>query len=470
MLQEVEESIFGKESTTPIEVTNIPFEECFSVVLHKESSEVHFKKGEFAHFPTIWPPPNTPFIEWTYTIDLDRELFSVNHEIHFPLSAIPDTWIREFNFNRGRMDDDDDVLIPHAIDISCPKLAVNEAYVQLYEKANCSILQVEASDAQFSLNSAYEGLCFELVNIFIEFNQALFTTISSWGSEDVHFKEMALVLLFLADCYSFSLFPSSYFSPLSSASSEEGYDAGVACPTTSSFWFAGTFVYLTTHLKDDAIRKSAIGHVLELTKNCPRSNFTAFLFSIRELVVIDISEEGIKHTETLPFYDTTSYSAADNVGLVAMITYFTRSRTSLANHRTQTPTSPSSLPYDILLNIVKYADWETTITLSATSKLLIECVERLGPKVGNFQLLKYDAHSNTFLASRDGDDHVKIKIQLCNDISNISIVKIRYPAVQQQGFIPLLGVEVLDSESAELQSGASVRSEGAKKRRIQFCI
>jgi len=190
-----------------------------------------------------------------------------------------------------------------------------------------------------------------------------------------------------------------------------------------------------------------------LTKGCPRSNFTAFLFSIRELVVIDISEEGVKHTETLPFCDITSRSVVHNVGLFAMITYLTRSRTSLANHRVQTPTSPSSLPYDILLNIVKYVDWETTVTLSATSKLLRECVERLGPKLGNFQLLKYDAHSKIFLACRDGDALVKITILLFNELyvrSDFSgllfTVKIRYPGVRQQGFIPQLTVGELNSD------------------------
>ena len=459
--QEVEGTILGKESTTPIEVATIPFEEYLSVVPLKESSKVDldFEGGEFALFPSIWPPPNTLFIQWTYTIDLDRELFSVNHKVHFSLSTIPDTWIREVNLILGEIDDGDDdddvVLIPQAIDISYPKLAVDENYIQLYEKAKCSIFQVEESHTQLNLNSAYEGLCFELAKSFAEFIQPLFPAISSWGPGDVPFKELAFALLLLADRYSFSLLPSS--SP-----DEEDYDMGVAYPSTSSFWFAGTFVYLTTHLKDDAVRKSAIGHVLELTKNCPRSNFTAFLFSIRDLVVIDISEEGVKHTETLPFCDVTSDSltAVNNVGLLVMITYFTQSRTSLTNHRTQTPTSPSSLPYDILLNIVKYVDWETIITLSATSKLLRECVERLGPRLGNFQLLKYDAHSRDFLACRDGDDLVKIKIQHFNDGYDLSeslfIVKIRYPGVRQQAFIPPMSVNELTSGSANLNVGAAV--------------
>ena len=177
---------------TPIEVTTIPFEECLSVVPLKEFSKVdHW--NEFALFPTIWPPPNTLFIEWTYTIDQDCELSSVDHEIGFPLSAIPATWIRELNLIRGKVDDDSDVSIPQAIDINFPKLAVDETHAQLYEKTNCSILQVEVSDAQFSLNSVHEGLCFELANFFIKYNQPVFSTISSWGPEEVPFKELAFV-------------------------------------------------------------------------------------------------------------------------------------------------------------------------------------------------------------------------------------------------------------------------------------
>ena len=354
----------------------------------------------------------------------------MDHEIHFPLSAIPDTWIRELKLIGGETEDDDGVvLIPWAIDVSYPKLGADETYVQLYEKANCSILQVEVSD----LNTVYEGLCFVLARNFIESNRSVFKTLSSSGPEDVLFKELAFVLLLLADRYSFSILPCS-------SRGKDDYETGIACPTTSSFWFAGTFVYLTTHLEEDAVRNSAIGHVLELTKDCPRSNFTAFLFSIRELVVIDISEDGVKHSETLPFYDIASDSAVHNVGLLAMITFFTQSRTSLANHRTQTPTSPSSLPYDILLNIVEYVDWKTTITLSASSKLLRECVERLGPRLGNFQLLKYVADSKTFLACRDGDALVNVDIQPSHNRSNLFIVKIRYPGVRQKAFIPRLRV------------------------------
>ena len=268
----------------------------------------------------------------------------------------------------------------------------------------------------------YEGLCFELARDFIDYHPSIFNNISSWGPEDVPFKELAFIFLLLADRYSFSLVPSP-------PPDKDYYEMGVTCPTTSSFWFAGTFIYLTTHLKDDAVRKSAIGHVLELTKDCPRSNFTAFLFSIRELVVIDISEDGVKHSETLPFCDITPRSVDVNVGLPTMITYFTQSRTSLANHRTQTPTSFSSLPYDILLNIVKYVDWETTVTLSATSKSLRECVERLRPRLGNFQLLKYDL--------------VKINIQSPSKVEfDLFVVKMCYPKVRQQAFIPRLHVSV----------------------------
>lgn len=86
--------------------------------------------------------------------------------------------------------------------------------------------------------------------------------------------------------------------------------------------------------------------------------------------------------------------------------------------------------------IVKYVDRETTVTLSATSKLLRECVERLGPKLGSFRLLKYDANSPNVLACRDGDALVKIYIQHYDPESCLSeflfiLKKIRYPKARQ---------------------------------------
>ena len=89
--QEVEEYFFGKECTTPIEVATIPFEEYFSVFpLRARESGADFEERGFTLFPSIWPPPNTLFIEWTYTIDLDREIFSVDYQIHlqFPILGL----------------------------------------------------------------------------------------------------------------------------------------------------------------------------------------------------------------------------------------------------------------------------------------------------------------------------------------------------------------------------------------------
>jgi hypothetical protein len=40
------------------------------------------------------------FIEWTYTIDLDREIFSVDMWIRFSMKEIPrDQWIKGFQIN-----------------------------------------------------------------------------------------------------------------------------------------------------------------------------------------------------------------------------------------------------------------------------------------------------------------------------------------------------------------------------------
>ena len=144
----------------------------------------------------------------------------------------------------------------------------------------------------------------------------------------------------------------------------------------------------------------------------------------------------------------------------SLLTYLTQSRISLSNHRrTEIPTSPSSLPYDILLNIVKYVDWKTTVTLSATSKLLKECVEGFGPKLGNLHLQKYDAASEFFFAYEDGDNLVKMKIHRRDFYYNPSSdtrhyafkFNIRYPGVRLNFFVPMLEFIALSSDAAELK-------------------
>ena len=85
--------------------------------------------------------------------------------------------------------------------------------------------------------------------------------ISSWGPEDVPFKELTIVFLLLSDRYSISFIPTFSHSP-----DEHNSEKGVAYPTTSNFWFASTFIYLTIHLKDDTVPESEIGH-------CPIADF-----------------------------------------------------------------------------------------------------------------------------------------------------------------------------------------------------
>jgi len=430
--QTIEENFFGKEAT-PLDVTNIPFEECFSVIPLVDNFDT-WQKSEFCVLPSFWPTPIMGDVEFTYTIDLDRELFSVFHAWHFPLSGIPNVWINKLG-----------IPYPDKSPVAYPKPAVDENHVKLYEEANCAIFEVP--DTQPGSN-AHEGLCFETLTLFLGTNDhgmnPFLHHVFTWGPEDPPFKQLAFTSLCLADRSSFSLL--QYSSRHQKRFASTGYQ-DIDYPATSSFWFAGVFVYLTTHLEDDQVCKAAIGHVLELTKGsgCPRSNFTAFLFSIRDLVIIDVSEEGVKHTSTLPF-TSSNYEADDQTiptpGVFAMIAQFTRSRKLLASlHRAQDVTKCGFiLPYDVLVDIVEYVDWETAIVLSATSKVLRDCVERASPKCGPLHLLEY-VGPNTFIGRVIDGRLAEIKFQEQDDESNSPssfLTVIRYPGVQQRDFIPTI--------------------------------
>ena len=50
------------------------------------------------HPPSLLTPLNDLFIEWVYTVDLDRETFSVNNGAHFNLKEIPHIdWINSLD-------------------------------------------------------------------------------------------------------------------------------------------------------------------------------------------------------------------------------------------------------------------------------------------------------------------------------------------------------------------------------------
>ena len=55
-------------------------------------------------FPSSFAPLNDTYIEWIYTVDLDREVFSVNNGAHFKLDRIPHIdWIN--SLAKGVLDD-----------------------------------------------------------------------------------------------------------------------------------------------------------------------------------------------------------------------------------------------------------------------------------------------------------------------------------------------------------------------------
>ena len=70
------------------------YEEFLSVQpgIEKPTESPEFMQHQF---PSSLAPLNDTFIEWIYTVDLDREIFSVNNGAHFKLEQVPHIdWIK----------------------------------------------------------------------------------------------------------------------------------------------------------------------------------------------------------------------------------------------------------------------------------------------------------------------------------------------------------------------------------------
>lgn len=87
------------------------YEEFLSV---KPGNEVTTDLPEFMRqqFPSSLAPLNDTYIEWIYTVDLDRETFSVNNGAHFKLDRVPHVdWINSLG-NGGL---GDKIVLPGAV-------------------------------------------------------------------------------------------------------------------------------------------------------------------------------------------------------------------------------------------------------------------------------------------------------------------------------------------------------------------
>ena len=278
-------------------------------------------------------------IKFTYTIDLDREVFSVDNGAHFTLNKIPGTWMEPLHHDllRHRF------LLPQRVPAeSVATLVLNPpSYTIPTHPNNLQTRLVKPKNADQPLPSYLTGIrlrwmLFDIIQDSLRSD--LSVSLLSWHAQDLPFREIAFFILCLAgggdhlalldDRYIKKPYPGAFYLGILTNDSPEtdielathlgvGYHlAGLpigSAPEETRYWFDGALICLVPRLNCPGILEQAVADAVSYGRaQFTRSSFNAVLISIEDLVLIKSFPDGtVDHTEVLPLIHITSHLSKD---------------------------------------------------------------------------------------------------------------------------------------------------------------
>ena len=275
---------------------------------------------------------NDTFIEWVYVIDLDREIFSVDHGAHFPLGNIPrHGWINALDRNyNGHWLVLPDLLPDNAVTslVVRPDLP-DVKLIRLYEELDIKIVTPDGING-FHPTQRHETLsCARIFQIFQRTQERVLAHfLLGWKPDDFPFREIAFTIVCLASGrQNVSLVADSRLADdgahgcanlMSSTDQEEESEfvahmgvgahlndnAAGSAPQSSMYWFEGVLVHLVARLdQPDAIPQSVTRVAQRAREDCPWQPVDAVLISIAHIILVRVFPDSkVQHTKPLPLF------------------------------------------------------------------------------------------------------------------------------------------------------------------------
>ena len=289
--------------------------------------------------PSYVPKFNDIFIEWVYVIDLDREIFSVDHGAHFQLGNIPrGGWIDALDttYSFDRTYDGHRLVLPDLLpDNAVTSLVVRPdnpdvQLVRLYEEFDIEIVTPDGING-FHPAQRHEPLfCARIFQIFQRTRQQVLAhLLLGWKPDDFAFREIAFTIVCLASGrQNVLLVGNSRLADddahgcanlmTSSTDREEepefvahmgvgahlNDNAAGSAPQSSMYWFEGVLVNLVARLdKPDAIPQSVARVAQRARGDCPWQPVDAVLISIAHIILVRVFPDSkVHHTKPLPLF------------------------------------------------------------------------------------------------------------------------------------------------------------------------
>ena len=291
-------------------------------------------------FPAFWPKGLDFMIEWTYTLDLDREIFSVCSGAHLSMKHIPrDAWIAALDSGPwgGRY------LLPGLLPEGCNTNLVRDysppstEMIDMYGGLQVQIVKPKGISGISPPHLHTMLLGGELLAMVQEsYQQALSATLLSWGVEDLAFREFAYATLCLAS-WDRELSLVTKDSILSNTQlpfielKEHGDEIspefvghlGIGChldgtepgsaPNASIYWLGDVLVHLVPRLELHGKIDEGVARTVQYCYDNHRGiAINAVLTSVEYVVLVRVYPGGrVEHTELLPLFDFNEHLTMD---------------------------------------------------------------------------------------------------------------------------------------------------------------
>lgn len=475
------------------EELHLPIELGFSEENDIENTSIAESKVYSEHFLAIddrlQGPPlqtmskgflNNLFIEFTYTLDLDRQIFSVDDAAHFQLSKIPraSRWIEYLSLDsRYRR-----ILAPD----TPPDIIGNPEYRPDMESQirplpeNISIHYVMPKTSLGPAASVPKQTL--LLHTFQTtrsvYREFLDRFILSWKPSDFSFRELAFMLLSLAageisfECpkildsnhrsAGYYLLPErdrslpQRFMP---TFLEESHLPGVmsgSAPMETIYLFGNVLICLTSRLDIPDVEEASVSNIINSGLNRGFTNFYALTFSILDFILFQVitEKDGTLRVERSPlmslfhFDDRNSSQVLgprsrvqfegseldlDLTSFVALMRFF-----DVAGNKSVNGTTSSIIPNEILAIIMKFSDIQTCHAFSKVSSSCrkIACARfRLNE---DYALVDVDKSQKQFTLE---DLHSGDKVQTTLSTHGHDVLDIKeYVSVNDMELNPIVGI------------------------------
>lgn len=294
--------------------------------------------GRLVGLPTSDPGFTDADVEYTYTFDIDQEIFSVDNTAHFPLQHIP----RNSGWIGALCQDPTDRCFVH------PRLAPEESLASLaIDNRTLSPSDMEYWESLPTRLVAPKAYCAHVsarlrLKLFdiLEDSQIrnLRVTLLTWTADDLLFRELAFFVLCLAvggDKLAIVdmrriLNPSwtSLYSTMVHSKGSDGERELISCvgsgfhlkdlpigsaPSTPKYWFEGALICLVPRLDQAGIMEKAVANAVRYGRDdCGCASFNAVLISIAHLVLLKSFADGsVEHSPVLSLISTSGSSGLD---------------------------------------------------------------------------------------------------------------------------------------------------------------